>query len=151
MLMPRLCGETDVTKREHANMAEVVPTLGTSLYLCSSARVWPSATFSGRLACSCLLSCAMAKRELLHESDWKQRAVWTDDGYFRLETADTGDVVVRLFVTKGLLTEAEPTLYRQIVNATRFPRRPAVSAHISPAAPPYAASRFAFLRSCSLR
>jgi tRNA-splicing ligase RtcB len=29
--------------------------------------------------------------------------------------------VVRLFVTKGLLTEAEITLYRQIVNATRFP------------------------------
>jgi tRNA-splicing ligase RtcB len=66
----------------------------------------------------------MAKRELLHESDWKQRAVWIDGpdgGYFRLETGDTGDVVVRLFVTQGLLTEAEPTLYRQIVNATRFP------------------------------
>lgn len=63
----------------------------------------------------------MAKRELVHESDWKQRAVWTDEGYFRLETGDTGDVAVRLFVTKGLLAEAEPTLYRQIVNATRFP------------------------------
>lgn len=63
----------------------------------------------------------MAKHELLNETDWKQRAVWTDDGYFRLETADTGDVAVRLFVTKGLLTEAEPTLYRQIINATRFP------------------------------
>jgi tRNA-splicing ligase RtcB len=63
----------------------------------------------------------MAKLELVHESDWKKRAVWSDDGYFRLETGDTGDVVVRLFVTKGLLTEAEPTLYRQIVNATRFP------------------------------
>ena len=61
------------------------------------------------------------KRELQHESDWKQRAVWSDDGYYRLETGDTGDVVVRLFVTQGLLTEAEPTLYRQIINATRFP------------------------------
>jgi tRNA-splicing ligase RtcB (3'-phosphate/5'-hydroxy nucleic acid ligase) len=63
----------------------------------------------------------MAKHELVHESDWKRRAVWSDDGYFRLETGDTGDVTVRLFVTQGLLTEAEPTLYRQIVNATRFP------------------------------
>jgi tRNA-splicing ligase RtcB len=58
---------------------------------------------------------------LVHESDWKTRAVWTDDGYFRLETDDTGGVPVRLFVTHKLLTEAEPTLYRQIVNATRFP------------------------------
>jgi tRNA-splicing ligase RtcB (3'-phosphate/5'-hydroxy nucleic acid ligase) len=63
----------------------------------------------------------MAKHELVHESDWKRRAVWSDDGYFRLETGDTGEVAVRLFVTQGLLTEAEPTLYRQIVNATRFP------------------------------
>ncbi len=57
---------------------------------------------------------------LVHESDWKSRAVWAD-GYFRLETGDTGDVPVRLFVTQKLLTESEPTLYRQIVNATRFP------------------------------
>lgn len=64
----------------------------------------------------------MAKgKELVHESDWKQRAVWSDDGYFRLATGDTGDVEVRLFVTASLLTESEPTLYRQIVNATRFP------------------------------
>src|SRR4051812_44470784 len=63
----------------------------------------------------------MTKRELVHESDWKQRAEWSDDGYFQLQTGDTGDVVVRLFVTQALLREAEPTLYRQIVNATRFP------------------------------
>lgn len=63
----------------------------------------------------------MSKRELVNASDWKQQAVWSDEGYFRLETGDTGDVVVRLFVTQGLLTEAEPTLYRQIINATRFP------------------------------
>src|SRR5262245_22805601 len=60
-------------------------------------------------------------RELVHESDWKRRAVWSDDGYFRLETDDVGEVPVRLFLTPRLLTEAEPTLYRQIVNATRFP------------------------------
>ena len=58
---------------------------------------------------------------LVHESDWKTRAVWSNDGYFRLGTGDTGDVPVRLFVTQKLLTEAEPTLYRQIINATRFP------------------------------
>jgi len=64
----------------------------------------------------------MAKtRELLHEGDWKQRAEWHADGYFHLATADTGKVEVRMFVTQALLTEAEPTLYRQIVNATRFP------------------------------
>lgn len=60
-------------------------------------------------------------KDLVHESDWKRRAAWTDEGYFQLETADIGDVPVRLFVTERLLTEAEPTLYRQIVNATRFP------------------------------
>jgi tRNA-splicing ligase RtcB len=60
-------------------------------------------------------------KELVHEGDWKRRAVWTNDGYFRLETGDTGDVPVRLFVTEKLLTEAEPALYRQIVDATRFP------------------------------
>ncbi len=57
----------------------------------------------------------------MHESDWKTRAVWSEEGYFRLETGDTGDVDVRLFVTHGLLSEAEPTLYRQIVNAASFP------------------------------
>jgi tRNA-splicing ligase RtcB len=60
-------------------------------------------------------------RELVHVSDWKSRVVWSEDGYFRLETGDTGEVEVRLFVTQSLLTTAEPTLYRQIVNATRFP------------------------------
>jgi tRNA-splicing ligase RtcB (3'-phosphate/5'-hydroxy nucleic acid ligase) len=67
----------------------------------------------------------MAKSQpLVHESDWKRRATWIDGkdgGYFHLETGDTGDVPVRLFVTDKLLTEAEPTLYRQIINATHFP------------------------------
>jgi hypothetical protein len=57
---------------------------------------------------------------LAHESDWKQRAEWCDDGYYGLETADTEGVPVRLFLTRSLLGEAEPTLYRQIVKATRF-------------------------------
>ncbi len=60
------------------------------------------------------------RNELVHESDWKQRGTW-EDGYFALATGDLGDVPVRLFLTPKLLTEAEPTLYRQIVNATRFP------------------------------
>src|SRR6185436_13710083 len=67
---------------------------------------------------------ARTTNALVHESDWKRRARWVDGpdgGYFRLETADTGEVPVRLFVTQKLLTEAEPTLYRQVVNATRFP------------------------------
>ena len=68
-----------------------------------------------------MLRALMARAELVHESDWKQRAIWSDEGYFRLATGDTGEVEVRLFVTQGLLTEAEPTLYRQIINATRFP------------------------------
>lgn len=58
---------------------------------------------------------------LVHGIDWKQRATWSGDGYFRLETGDTGEVPVRLFLTPKLLDEAEPTLYRQIINATRFP------------------------------
>jgi tRNA-splicing ligase RtcB (3'-phosphate/5'-hydroxy nucleic acid ligase) len=60
-------------------------------------------------------------RELVHDQGWKGRTAWCDEGYFRLETGDTGDVDVRLFVTPNLLTQADPTLYRQIINATRFP------------------------------
>jgi tRNA-splicing ligase RtcB len=42
-------------------------------------------------------------------------------GYFTLQTEDTGDVPVRLFLTASLLASAEDNLYRQIVHATRFP------------------------------
>jgi tRNA-splicing ligase RtcB len=59
--------------------------------------------------------------ELRDEATWKQRAERLPAGYYRLRTADTGDVDVRLFLTPALLLEAETTLYRQIVNATRFP------------------------------
>lgn len=38
-----------------------------------------------------------------------------------LHTEDTGDVPVRLFLTPKLLQETEDIIYRQIVNATRFP------------------------------
>ncbi|MBI2391488.1 MAG: RtcB family protein [Deltaproteobacteria bacterium] len=58
---------------------------------------------------------------LLDEHDWKRHAHATGEGYYWLRTTDTGDVEVRLFLTPTLLQEAETTLYRQIVNATRFP------------------------------
>jgi tRNA-splicing ligase RtcB len=52
---------------------------------------------------------------------WKQLARWHGDGYYALQTQDTGEVPVRLFLTHELLASAEENLYRQIVNATRFP------------------------------
>lgn len=54
-------------------------------------------------------------------TDWKSFAVDSGKGYYRLQTDDTGEVEVRLFLTPALLQEAELTLYKQIVNATRFP------------------------------
>ena len=60
-------------------------------------------------------------RKLVSAHDWKRHAVRTAGGYYDLATEDFGDVPVRLFLTPGLLAEAEETLYRQIVNATRFP------------------------------
>ncbi len=59
--------------------------------------------------------------KLLDQERWKKLAKRTDTGYYDLATADTGDVPVRLFLTHDLLLEAEDVLYRQIVNATRFP------------------------------
>lgn len=64
----------------------------------------------------------MARIELQDEASWKRACRWdASGGYFALETRDVGDVPVRLFLDEGLLRDAEPTLYRQIVNATRFP------------------------------
>ncbi|MFN2493117.1 MAG: RtcB family protein [Pyrinomonadaceae bacterium] len=60
-------------------------------------------------------------KSLKNADNWKSFAVATGDGYFRLETEDIRDVPVRLFLTPSLLSAAEDTLYRQIVNATRFP------------------------------
>ena len=65
---------------------------------------------------------ALKTAKSLKDSDnWKSLARWNEKGYYDLTTEDTGDVPVRLFLTEGLLAEAEETLYRQIVNATRFP------------------------------
>ena len=58
---------------------------------------------------------------LVAEADWKRRATRPPPRNFSLTPEDTRAVPVRLFLTPALLTEAEPTLYRQIVNATRFP------------------------------
>lgn len=52
---------------------------------------------------------------------WKDLAVWTRDGYFTLQTEETGGVPVRLFLTPKLLSELEDIVYEQIINATRFP------------------------------
>ena len=58
---------------------------------------------------------------LTQEHNWKKYAKYKPEGYFSLETDDLGEVPVRLFLTEQLLTEAEPTLYKQIVNAASFP------------------------------
>ncbi len=60
-------------------------------------------------------------KTLKHADNWKHLARWHGDGYYELRTEDIGDVPVRLFLTPTLLNEAEDILYRQIVNATRFP------------------------------
>jgi tRNA-splicing ligase RtcB len=60
-------------------------------------------------------------KSLRNADNWKSFALPSGDGYFSLQTEDIGDVPVRLFLTPSLLSEAEDTLYRQIVNATRFP------------------------------
>ncbi len=58
---------------------------------------------------------------LRNERNWKELAAWTEEGYYLLRTEDVGDVPVRLFLTAALLAEADDKLYRQIVNAARFP------------------------------
>jgi tRNA-splicing ligase RtcB (3'-phosphate/5'-hydroxy nucleic acid ligase) len=63
----------------------------------------------------------MAKKDLVDQDRWKQLAARNEQGYYDLRTEDTGDVPVRLFLTPSLLNAAEDILYRQIVNATRFP------------------------------
>src|SRR5918999_6456429 len=61
-------------------------------------------------------------KQLKNSDNWKHLARWNGLGYYELQTDDTGDVPVRLFLTPSLLADAEDILYRQIVNATRFPR-----------------------------
>jgi tRNA-splicing ligase RtcB (3'-phosphate/5'-hydroxy nucleic acid ligase) len=60
-------------------------------------------------------------KTLKNEREWKQMCALTPQNYYELRTEDTGDVPVRLFLTPALLAEAEDILYRQIINATRFP------------------------------
>jgi tRNA-splicing ligase RtcB len=60
-------------------------------------------------------------KALKNTDNWKHLARWHGDGYYTLQTEDTGDVPVRLFLTPSLLNNVEDILYRQIVNATRFP------------------------------
>jgi len=62
-----------------------------------------------------------SRAKLIDSANWKTFAKRTDSGYYTLQTADTGDVPVRLFLTESLLAVAEDNLYSQIVNATRFP------------------------------
>src|SRR2546421_8214502 len=60
-------------------------------------------------------------RELRNAHNWKHLARWNGLGFYELQTEDTGTVRVRLFFTPQLLNDTEEILYRQIVNATRFP------------------------------
>jgi tRNA-splicing ligase RtcB len=60
-------------------------------------------------------------KQLKNADNWKHLARLSGRGYYNLQTEDTGDVPVRLFLTPSLLDNAEDILYRQIVNATRFP------------------------------
>ena len=60
-------------------------------------------------------------KQLKNADNWKHLARRHGNGYYELQTEDTRDVPVRLFLTPQLLKDAEDILYRQIVNATRFP------------------------------
>jgi tRNA-splicing ligase RtcB len=60
-------------------------------------------------------------KTLKNADNWKHLARWNGEGFYELHTEDTGDVPVRLFLTPTLLAQTEDILYRQIVNATRFP------------------------------
>jgi tRNA-splicing ligase RtcB len=53
--------------------------------------------------------------------DWKRFAQPAGPGRLSLQTADTGDVPVRLFLSPALFDALEDNIYPQIVNATRFP------------------------------
>ncbi len=59
--------------------------------------------------------------KLANAQNWKHLARWNGEGFYDLKTEDTNDVRVRLFFTPQLLEAAEEILYRQIINATRFP------------------------------
>jgi tRNA-splicing ligase RtcB len=52
---------------------------------------------------------------------WHDNLVWDDAGFYRLRTAQTNQVEVRLFVTPALLADVDEVVYDQILNATKFP------------------------------
>jgi tRNA-splicing ligase RtcB len=60
-------------------------------------------------------------KALANAHNWKHLARWNGEGFYELRTEDTRDVPVRMFLTPRLLQDAEDILYRQIINATRFP------------------------------
>src|SRR5438445_8379629 len=74
-----------------------------------------------RVAKSIETSSPESSRALADAHRWKHLARWHGDGYDVWTSEDIGDVPVRLFLTQPLLESAEDILYRQIVNATRFP------------------------------
>ena len=61
------------------------------------------------------------EKKLANAHNWKHLARWNGEGFYELRTEDTRDVPVRMFLTARLFEDAEDILYRQIVNATRFP------------------------------
>lgn len=63
----------------------------------------------------------LTSSRLLSAHNWKHLARWNGEGFYNLRTEDIRDVPVRMFLTPRLLEDAEDILYRQIVNATRFP------------------------------
>ncbi|MGA9773457.1 MAG: RtcB family protein [Blastocatellia bacterium] len=60
-------------------------------------------------------------KKLKNADNWKHLARWNGEGYYELQTEDTASVPVRIFLTPKLFKETEDIIYRQIVNATRFP------------------------------
>lgn len=46
---------------------------------------------------------------------------WDSRGFYSLHNRDTGSVPVRLFLTEALLDDVDEDVYKQIINATRFP------------------------------
>jgi len=52
---------------------------------------------------------------------WKSAVKDSGQGFYTLQTEDTGAVPVRLFLTPQLLDELEESIYPQIVNAASFP------------------------------
>jgi tRNA-splicing ligase RtcB (3'-phosphate/5'-hydroxy nucleic acid ligase) len=46
---------------------------------------------------------------------------WDERGFYGLQNHETGGVPVRLFLNESLLADVDDEVYRQVLNATRFP------------------------------